>query len=67
MNSYNYNNVLEIIKTMSNPSKRKLIMDISKLIELSKIKEDSKLICPHCNNKYIVKKRKEQKCSKVPL
>ncbi|SFU54770.1 hypothetical protein SAMN04487886_105321, partial [Clostridium sp. DSM 8431] len=28
MNSYKYNDVLEIIKPMSNPSKRKLIMDI---------------------------------------
>ena len=60
LNSYNYNNVLEIIKTMSNPSKRKLIMDISKLIELSSIKEDSKLICPHCHNKYIVKNGKNK-------
>ena len=60
LNSYNYNDVLEIIKPMSNPSKRKLIMDISKLIELSSIKEDSKLICPHCHNKYIVKNGKNK-------
>ncbi|SFU54892.1 hypothetical protein SAMN04487886_10541, partial [Clostridium sp. DSM 8431] len=44
MNSYSYNEVLEMIKPMNNSSKRKLIVDISTLIELSSIKKDSKLI-----------------------
>ena len=60
MNSYSYNEVLEMIKPMNNSSKRKLIVDISTLIELSSIKKDSKLICPHCHNKYIVKNGKNK-------
>ncbi|MCR4943915.1 MAG: hypothetical protein K5986_05580 [Clostridium sp.] len=61
MNSYkHYDKVLEMIKPMNNSLKRKLIVDISKLIELSSIKKDSKLICPHCHNKYIAKNGKNK-------
>ena len=58
MCSDNYFEILERIKPLSNAAKRKLIIDISILINISTEKETSKLICPHCKNKYIVKNGK---------
>lgn len=60
MNSYNYDEILEMIKSLSNSAKKKLILDISILINSSLNKNDSELICPHCHNKYIVKNGKNK-------
>ena len=58
--SDNYFEILERVKPLSNVAKRKLIIDISALIKVSSEKETSKLICPHCKNKYIVKNGKNK-------
>ena len=60
LNSYNYAEVLEMIKNFSDSAKRKLIIDISVLLKLSLARDDSELICPHCHNKYIVKNGKNK-------
>lgn len=60
LNSYNYVEILEMIKSLSNSAKRKLILDVSILINLSLTKSSSELICPHCHNKYIVKNGKNK-------
>ena len=60
MCSDNYNEILEGIKPLSNAAKRKLIIDISILINLSSNKDNTELICPHCGNKYIVKNGKNK-------
>ena len=60
LNSYNYNEILEMIKSLSDSAKKKLILDISILINSSLNKNDSELICPHCHNKYIVKNGKNK-------
>ena len=41
-------------------AKRKLIVDISILINISSLKKSTELICPHCGNKYIVKNGKNK-------
>ena len=49
-----------MIKSLSDSAKKKLILDISILINSSLNKNDSELICPHCHNKYIVKNGKNK-------
>ena len=56
----NYFKILENIKLLSNAAKRKLLIDISILINVSNNKETTELICPHCKNKYIVKNGKNK-------
>lgn len=60
MNSDKYDEILEKIKTLSNWAKRKLIIDISILINISSLNKSTELICPHCGNKYIVKNGKNK-------
>ncbi|SFU69536.1 Transposase [Clostridium sp. DSM 8431] len=62
----NYFKILENIKLLSNSAKRKLLIDISILINVSNNKETAELICPHCKNKCIVKNGRNKETQRYP-